>query len=522
MKLIPNLGAIDRQAIHELGIPGLLLMESAGSAVANRVKERLKTLKQKSARIVVVSGRGNNGGDGFVCARHLAMEPDCLVTVIHTAVDAEMTGDALENYRLLTHQPVKLISNMLHNEVDDVLATADIIIDALFGSGLSRPVQGAEAELICKINAAGAYVVAVDLPSGINSATGQKMGIAVRADETVTFAAAKPGLYLYPGKACAGEIHLADIGIPQALIEADPSRVFAMTMDQAAALLPQRIEPSHKYTYGAVLVIAGSRNMPGAAVMSAEAALRAGAGMVFLASPASALQGMALPPEIIHRPLPETPSGTLSRESLAGLSDLWPKITTVAVGPGLTQEPPVVDFVQSLLELLQQQFQGIAVLDADALNCLSRIEPVPTLSERFILTPHLGEAARLMPGFLKERMADDLLSAAQELTRRYQAATVLKSATTITAQPGGACWLNTTGNAGMATAGSGDILTGILAGFAAQGLSTGEAARLSAYLHGLAGDNAAKALTQYCMTATDLLRYLPEAIRQLQFCIEGA
>lgn len=515
MKLIPNLAPIDAQAIQELEIPSLLLMEEAGRQVAVRVSRMIRQCKQKSPSVVIACGRGNNGGDGFVCARRLAMSGNCQITVIQTASASELSGDALINFNLLKHYPVRLVAGIQREPIQEAFAHSDLIVDALFGSGLSRPVEGDYRDIITWINRSTAPVVAVDLPSGVQSASGEVMGIAVKADYTVTFAAPKPGLFLYPGKGYAGKVETVDIGIPSVLIENDPSRLFLMTPELIRNLMPRREGMSHKYTYGSVLVVAGSREMPGAAAMLAEAALRAGAGLVVLASPASSLNQMQLPPEIIRLPLPETAEGNIASDAMGTLRKSWRQYTTVALGPGITTHPETVGFVEAFLAFLQHEFAGGVVLDADALNCLSMMAPAPMLSPRFILTPHLGECSRLI-GLDREAIQQNLPGGAEQTADRYSAIVILKSASTlIFDSQSRQHWINPTGNPGMATAGSGDVLTGMIAGFLAQGLSSQDAARLSVYLHGLAGDLAAKQLTVYSLTATDLIRFLPMAMQQM-------
>lgn len=514
MKLIPNLAPIDKKAIETCGIPGLLLMEAAGQAVAQRVKAIADENHWNNPEVVIVCGSGNNGGDGFVCARHLANWGFKCVTVLHTAPTEKYQGDAKTNLDQLDDYPLEI--NLIE-QVDDVLGPcqeADIVVDALFGSGLTREVSGLYHSIIEVINASDAVVVAVDMPSGVQGETGRIMGIAVKAHYTVTFACAKPGLFLYPGKGCTGSVEIIDIGIPQELIDEDPSRIYIITRQWAKDNLPYRANESHKYQFGHVLVIAGSKPMPGAAIMASEAALRSGAGIVRLASPQSALDQMQLMPEIIHHPLPDNGKGIINKDALESLVPLFDSVSTIILGPGIGTDDETVGFVQNFLESLQNQFKGTVVIDADGLNCLNKLEIPPVLNDRIILTPHLGECARLT-GLDKEIIQANLLEAAFRTAEKYQAIITLKSATTIICDSDRAYWINPTGNHGMATAGTGDILTGMIAGLAAQGISPQNAACLGVYLHGLSGDIGAKELTPYCLTATDILRYLPQALHHV-------
>ncbi len=515
MKLIPNLTPIDNKAIEELGIPSILLMEEAGRRVALRVHRLAEDMKLKLPQVTVICGKGRNGGDGFVAARRLAMMGTCQVAVIHAAPVEEMAGDTLVNFNLLKHYPITLYYGMMHDHLADLLSRSHIVVDALFGSGLCRPIEGNYRDLVNAMNDCGAFNVAVDVPSGIHSATGEVLGVAVQADFTVTFAAPKPGLYLHPGKSCAGIVEVVDIGIPPMLIEEDPSRIFLVTPHMVKNRLPRRKGLSHKYSYGTVLVVAGSRDMPGAAAMTAEAALKAGAGIVVLACPASAFQRMQLSSEIVCLSLPETDEGVIAPEAFETLRFSWNRVHTVAIGPGMTHHPSAVQFMDKFLNYLRFDFDGPVVIDADGLNCLSMMQQTPALSSRFILTPHLGECSRLIP-MDKAAIQNDLLAACQRTAEKYKATMVLKSASTVIFGSNQRHWINPTGNPGMATAGSGDILTGFVAGLLAQGLAPDRAARVGVYLHGLAGDKAADELTQYCLTATDLIRYLPQAIQQLQ------
>jgi len=515
MKLIPNLDPIDKRAIQELGIPGILLMEEAGRNVAAKVLHLAEKLEMRRPQVTLVCGKGNNGGDGFACARKLAMAGTLQVVVIHAGLPEEMTGDTLANFKLLKNYPVTTIHAVMDDQISETLATSDIVVDALFGSGLSRSIEGYHRDLVNAINDCGAYTVAVDLPSGVHSATGEVMGVAVQADYTVTFAAPKPGLYLYPGKGYAGQVDVVDIGIPPTLIEADPSRIYLMTPKMIRNRMPKHHGLSHKYSYGSVLVIAGSHDMPGAAAMVAKAALKSGAGIVTLASVESAFERVQLPPEIICHSLPETAEGVIKPEAFEALASLWEKTTTVAFGPGLTHSESAQQFTERLLQFLVHQFEGPVVIDADGLNCLSMLSHVPKFSPRFVLTPHLGECARLT-GIDKHAIQNDLLSACRQTAEKYNATVALKSASTVIYGSNQRMWINPTGNPGMATAGSGDVLTGIVAGFLAQGLPPDRAARVAVYLHGLSGDKAAEALTEYCLTATDLIEYLAEAIQTVQ------
>lgn len=514
MKCIANMSAIDARAQSEWGILGLTLMESAGHHVALRVKARALALEKPRPVVTILCGKGNNGGDGFVCARHLAESDLFDVSVVLSHAPSALRGDALAQFQSLPSETLRVMSAEDMGAVEALLEQSDCLVDALFGSGLSREITGVERTLIELMNASPAPCVSVDLPSGIDGATGAVLGVAVKADETVTFAAPKPGLYWHPGKDYAGRVWVVDIGIPPALIDADPSKLNVITPQWVNANLPRRAGTAHKYSVGSVLVIAGSKAMPGAAVMTASSALKAGAGVVKLATSAGAFGPMALPPEIMHLALPDNDWGGIGPNALSPLEEALSAASVVVVGPGLGQHPKTVAFLSSLFWRLKTLPNACVVVDADALNALAILPQHHRLNPRFILTPHLGEAARLL-NQPKEALEADLPKACWALAEKFKATVVLKSATSCVASGPDQLWINPTGNPGMATAGSGDVLAGLIAGFYAQGLAAESAACVGTYLHGLAGDHGAQALTQYCLTATDILRFLPEALKDV-------
>lgn len=529
MKLISNLHEIDQKAIREAGIPAADLMESAGVQVAQAVQSHC----QPAQTGVIVCGPGNNGGDGFVCTRKLYGAGYQALTVIYTGQDYR--NEALANLeKLLISLRIPLVNANQQPELAiRHIEEADFIVDALFGSGLARPIAGREASLVEAMNvrhqsAKPSWVLAVDLPSGLDSATGQVLGCAVKADATVTLGAGKPGLYLQPGKAHAGNISVVDIGLPKRLIEEDESPYRLITLADAQAWLPPRLADSHKYSYGHVLVIAGSRAMPGAAVLCSEAAMRSGAGLVTLAAPSQVFQQLPLMPEIMRLALPD--AAQLGVASVNALKEALTKgkYSTVIMGPGLGRDSETVSAIMSLLTHLKSLNIPV-VLDADGLNALSA-NPI-MLSEQFILTPHVGECARLL-GVENAVVSVDLLSAAAQLRDKYGAQAVLKSASTVIAslnplEQGSApteqttklTLITPTGNPGMATAGSGDVLSGIIGAMAGQVHAAQrpfwQAAPLGVYLHGLAGDAAAESLTVHCLHATKIIDYLPQAFRQV-------
>lgn len=517
MKLIPNLSEIDRQTMLQTGITAEQLMENAGSQAAS-VVQRLTSAQQKG---VLLCGPGNNGGDGFVIARKLYEAGYAELSVVYCGT--QYKGEALSNLEKLlinlpmqTYQAEKQIGLALTR-----IQEADFIVDALFGSGLSRAISGIEAQLIETTNqrkvAMSGPVIAVDIPSGVDSATGQVLGIAVQASHTVTFAASKPGLCLYPGKGMAGEISVVEIGIPKHLLDEDNSPIRLLDHQQALAWLPKRKADSHKYHYGHLLVIAGSEAMPGAAVLTSEAATHAGAGLVTLAAPKNVFRQTQLSPEIMRLHLPD--ERALGEQSVTAIQTAFEqkKYHAVVIGPGLGQSSETVNAFQALMEWLKG-LEIPVIIDADGLNALSKNPN--RLSEKFILTPHTGECARLL-NTESTIVSSDLLAAAQQAQERFQANIVLKAPATVIATQAAEqrLWISPTGNAGMATAGSGDVLSGIIGALAAQmqaqGQAIWQAGPLGVYLHGLAGDVAATHLTPYAMRASSITQHLPQAFQTL-------
>lgn len=521
MKLIANLANVDRQTTLQTGISAAQLMENAGTQVALRVQNSMAPQKHG----VVVCGPGNNGGDGFVCARKLYESGYRNIRVIYTG--KQYQNESLENLEsLLSNFPMTVTDARAHlAQALAEISQADFVVDALFGSGLNRNIEGLEAALIEAINqrsqADTGWVLAVDMPSGIDSTSGAILGVAVKANQTITFAVGKPGLYLHPGKSHAGSIQVADIGIPTRLLAEEPSPYRLIDVNQARSWLTPRQPDSHKYHYGHVLVIAGSQTMPGAAVLCAEAAASCGAGLVTLASVPSVFQQVPCAPEIMRLPLPDLQQLGPASEAILSAELSTGRFDSVIIGPGLGRSPETVCAVQALLTLLKDT--GLPVIvDADALFALSR-QAIP-LSDQAILTPHVGECANLL-GWETGAVHHNLLQAAQAVRERFQASVVLKAATTVIAPalPPGSLeqeqplYLSPTGNPGMATAGCGDVLSGVIGGLVgqrhAQKHSIWPAAPLGVYLHGLAGDQAAQWRTCHALRASDVTQALPAGFR---------
>jgi hydroxyethylthiazole kinase-like uncharacterized protein yjeF len=497
---------VDRRTI-EGGVPGLVLMENAARRVVEFLEQRFAPVGDQ--RIVIFCGKGNNGGDGLVVARQLfeRYRPQSL-SVVLVAPPEEMKGDAAENYRRLIESGCPV----LHQLPSEVTAVT-LVIDALLGTGLSGPAKGPMLDAIRRINTAfsGAKIVAVDIPSGLASDSGQAQGESVRADYTVTFTAPKVGQVLAPNCEQVGELRVCAIGSPPELFEKD-NAVFLSLVEPAQFrhLLAPRPRTSHKGSFGHVLVVAGSYGKTGAAAMAGMAALRAGAGLVTVASTERALPVIAAhAPELMTEPLPETASGSISVRALDSgrLAEISKNKTVLAIGPGLTTDPQTVAVVRRMLH----EFPQPIVVDADGLNALAGTEWSGDKRLR-VLTPHPGEISRLVKKPISE-VEEDRVGVVRQLARDRRVHVVLKGYRTLLAFPDGRVWINSTGTPAMATGGTGDILTGIIAGFLAQFPQDPEQAIAAAvYLHGLSGEIGAGALGEKCLIATDLLRYLPAAM----------
>lgn len=510
MKIVTaaQMQALDRRAIQEGAIPGRVLMERAGSQVVERLERRFGTCKGK--RILVLCGKGNNGGDGFVAAR-LLHQRRARVHTLMLASPPELTPDARLMYRRFHQAAGRAAARPFTETTKALVKDADILVDALLGTGLAAEVSGRYRDAIVAINSVPVPVVAVDVPSGIHADTGALLGAAVQADLTVTFGLPKLGLYLGAGIDHAGEVSVADIGIPAAYVDELDSQLRLITEEAAAAALPRRVASAHKGTFGHAGIVAGSVGKTGAAALAATAALRSGAGLVTVAAPASVndtLESKLL--EVMTVPMPETKARTLARSALDRLLAFITARTSVAIGPGISTHPETVELVHALMRRLDRP----SVLDADALNALAgRASLLTECKVPPILTPHPGEMARLEPDATPQTVNADRLGIATHFARERGVFLVLKGARSIVARPDGMAAICPTGNPGMATAGTGDVLTGVIAGLLAQGLPPWDAACAGTFFHGYAGDLAAAALGQAGMLAGDLLSRLPDALR---------
>ncbi len=501
--------AADKHAIDVLGIPSLDLMEAAGAGIADELLRGVPDLAERT--VAVVCGKGNNGGDGLVIARHLAVARVPVYAVVLAEPD-ELSADAAVNLERARQESMDLecIADELGWErCLERIPERALVIDALLGTGIRGAVRGLTGRVIQDLTRKGFDVVSVDLPSGLDADSHQVLGPAIRAHTTFTLCRPKPALIFEPAALQAGEWHAIPIGIPDELVDMQDSKMIWQDAESVRGLLPTRNLDAHKGKFGHVLVVAGSPGRAGAAVLSARGALRGGAGLVTVACPASIRGEIAVQQaEVMTEPLLESSEGWLSAGSAARVQDLLGQRDTLAIGPGLGTDADTAKAVR----LLAVAARRAAVIDADGLNALDP-ESLLTLRDAAaprILTPHPGEAARLL-GVTSREIQADRLGAVRNLAERSGAVVILKGHRTLIAKTDGSVAVNTSGNPGMATAGSGDVLTGILAALLARGLEPFDAARLGVFLHGDAGDRAAARLGQDAMTASDLLDDLPAA-----------
>ncbi len=503
---------MDRQTIESFGIPGRILMENAGLGATHFFLEQFKDAEKK--KIGIVAGRGNNGGDGFVIARYLAQK-GMRVTVYLLSENQTVEGDAAANLDLLFPLKVPVVE-MPDLESFSSQKTAmrheAIWIDAILGTGLRSDVKGFFREVIDFINQSNKPVFAVDIPSGLNSDTGQPCGTCIRADATATFAFAKTGHFLFPGADFTGNLKIVDIGIPPHIANNVRPLQYLLTPDLIRSVFQPRPPDTHKGHTGHLLVIAGSPGKTGAAAMTATSAMRAGAGLVTLGIPASLNAILEVQvTEAMTEPLPETKKGALGKASFNKIMNLLSDKKCLTLGPGLGTTPETKNLVH---RLLQESTKPI-VIDADGLNGLvGCTEILKNLNIPIVLTPHPGEMARLMDTTAAD-VQKDRIRCARDFSKKYNVHVVLKGAGTIIAHPDGKVFINPTGNPGMASGGMGDVLTGIIAGFMTQGHSPEFAAHAGVYLHGAAADFLAKNTGPFGYLATDVMNALPEIIKKL-------
>jgi len=474
------------------GVPGLLLMEQAGTLAARAMTEAFgfkcgpKSGSMAGKRVIILCGKGNNGGDGFVVGRHL-LGNGANVTCLLAGDKASVNGDAGTNLAAYVGLggSLETADQITPERLRDHLNQADLVVDALFGTGLNQPLRAPALDWVTALHQVAVPVVSIDIPSGIDANSGAVLGTAVRADLTVTFARPKLGHFITPGAELTGTLMVADIGIPSQVVAEEDIRTHLITPQSAVKWLPKRGHAAHKGTFGHTLIIGGSPGMTGAPTLAAMGAHGVGSGLVSVAIPAG------LNDIIEHKltepmslPMPETVDRTFSETAVKPLLNAATERSVVVLGPGISTHPET----QTMVRNFTTTYDGPLVIDADGLNAwANHMDQFPRRIAPTIITPHPGEMAKLT-GLSTSAVQHDRITVACKLAHEQDVIVVLKGANTVIANPDGQVWLNPTGGPALASGGSGDVLAGIIAGLLAQSRSAIEAATLGTFLHGLAAD----------------------------------
>jgi hydroxyethylthiazole kinase-like uncharacterized protein yjeF len=501
---------MDEAATAHYGIPSILLMENAALRVAAKACEMLSFDNTK--RIVAITGKGNNGGDAFAAVRHLHQR-QYPVSVISLVPPGCIAGDALTYLQVLEKIGIEVSyidDESFLREALSKLAAPDLILDGIFGTGIHGEVTGVFATAIQAMNDSSAKVLSIDIPSGINGKTGQICGVAVKADETVTFSLPKPGLWQYPGRHHAGKITVADIGMPSGAADMADLKGELLEAGSISGFLPERPADGHKGTFGKVLIITGSAGMTGAGTLAAKAAFKTGSGLVYLAVPKSlsSIYSIAIPEAIV---VPQADKdGLILEENLEGLLKLAAAMDVAVIGPGLTAKAPVSGWVNSFVENCSVPM----VIDADALNVLDPHMLRKTKAPA-VITPHPGEFSRLT-GNTAEEIQKNRVEHALQFSREYNTAVALKGACTVVAYPDGSYGINTSGHSCLAVAGSGDVLAGIAGSLIGQGVPHHQALALAVFIHGRCGEALAGEGDRAGFTASELTEAIPFVVSDLK------
>ncbi|GAB4380086.1 MAG: NAD(P)H-hydrate dehydratase [Calditrichia bacterium] len=506
---------MDRHTIEDLGVPGVVLMENAGVGTYRVIQKLLAEIPHPI--VYIFCGKGNNGGDGFVIARHL-WDDGARVTVLIVGEEKDIRGDALINFNIVKNFQIPYFFITAADQISSHFQEPpNLIVDALLGTGIQGAVHGLVREVIDFINETDYPVVAVDVPSGLNADSPQVPGSAIRADLTVTMALPKRCHLFYPARSYVGELYIADIGIPREVRNADNVRV--QIVEKSDIRLPERPPDSHKYQCGKVGVLAGSPGYTGAATLTAQAALRIGAGLVIAAIPEALNPIMESKlTEVITRPYPTGKSDSLNNLSLKHLEDFLEWCDVLAIGPGLGRSE---ETQRSILQILKN-FNKPAVIDADALFALANNPHVlDSPHSQWVLTPHHGEFFRFFPAVSREERSKIFIELAQEFSREKQATLLLKGSPSLVVAVEGQVYVNSTGNSGLASGGTGDVLTGMVAGLMAQGMDAVEASLTANFLHGLCADEVVEESSVYTLTAGDLVENFGLVIKKHFFSEEG-
>ncbi|NWG04101.1 MAG: NAD(P)H-hydrate dehydratase [Syntrophaceae bacterium] len=502
---------LDRKAIETYRIPGVVLMENAGRGASEIICNTFSPIRQK--KIAIIAGKGNNGGDGFVIARYL-LNQGIFVKVYLLTDPKSLRGDAETNYHIFHRMKGDVISvpsSKDYQKIKRDLEKFDILVDGIFGTGLDAEVRGYYREVIDHLNTLQKPIVAIDIPSGLDANTGKPFGTAIRATLTVTFGLPKIGHLISPGLDYVGKIKVVDIGIPQRLIEEEKIPTYLLEEDEIQKWLSIPRQPdTHKGDYGHLLVIAGSVGKTGAAAMACQAALKMGAGLVTLAIPKSLNPIMEMKlTEVMTEPLPETPKQTLSLRAFSSIIRLCENKKAVIIGPGLG----LLKETQSLVLKLIRTLDLPIILDADGLTALAtQPKTLPTTNRSLILTPHPGEMARLIRSTVKE-ILEDRIKVSRNFCQSQHVHLILKGHPTLITTPKGEVFINPTGNPGMASGGTGDVLTGMIGGLVCQGFDILTSLQMAVYLHGKAGDEGVKEVGEKSLIATDIIEKIPTLLK---------
>ncbi|PKL50114.1 MAG: bifunctional ADP-dependent NAD(P)H-hydrate dehydratase/NAD(P)H-hydrate epimerase [Candidatus Riflebacteria bacterium HGW-Riflebacteria-2] len=503
--------AADRHAIEEVGIPGLVLMENAGIKSLITLEKILGGLKGK--RFTIVCGKGNNGGDGLVIARHL-FNNNVPVQVFIVAPPAEMSEEARHNCEILEKiglEPVLLKSRRDIDRLRIAMEFSECVIDCVFGIGVKGDITGVAAEIVRAMNDTRACRVAIDVPSGLCATTGSLSDPCFNAQYTITMGAPKIGLFVFPGKRAAGEVWVADISLPEVSANSSDCQHFLLTAEMISSILPLRDDAMHKGNGGKVVLMAGSNEYPGAGIIASYGALRSGAGLVQLLLP-DCLRGnlsCQVLPEVIVNYLPSHDGGFAIDAGQA--SEIAGHTGCLLVGPGWGRSNTRAESLKQLLK----HWKNLAVVDADALNLISDHKLLKNAAGPLIITPHIGEMARLT-GKAVDEIKDDQIGIARDFATKHKLTVVLKSAVTVIAEPGGKVYICSRPNSGMARGGSGDLLAGLICGLAASGIPSLHAALAGVFLFAEAGEIARNELGADAMTVSETASYLPAAFKKLR------
>jgi len=500
---------VDDYAINVLGIPGIELMKKAGGFVSLEAKKILKDVPGR--RVDIFCGTGNNGGDGFVAADDLyEWGADVYIWVVGDI--SRIKGDAFHFFQMCRNNNITINSLILKENLISIkhIPETDLVVDALLGTGFRGEVRGMMYDLIKLINKAKRPVLSVDIPSGINGDTGQIGGVAVKSQKTVTMGFFKRGLFFQPGKKYAGEVVLADLGYPEKSFSVLSSKTVLIRESDVKIFFPSIPEDTYKHRQGKVLIFAGSPGMTGAATLASIGALRGGAGLVVAATPESLNTTMEIKlTEALTLPLPESPYHTFCKESLEPARERIEWSDVVVYGPGVSNDAKVKEFGLSLVEKCDKPI----IIDADGLRIFhNSLETIKNI-EDLVVTPHLGELSEMLNIKIK-KIKENIIDIARDFVKEYPCTLIVKGAPTVISSKDGTAAVNSTGNPALATGGTGDVLTGLIAAFRAQRMTSFEASIAAVYIHGLAGDKGCQELGVRGLIAGDLLNYIPMIMKK--------